>query len=898
MENRRGKFERLALCIIILIPASLVIWLVFNFVFFAIFIKGNSFLSGYNNFFNWLHSIWALFTLAAAIVIALMISYYFAIHRYIIYDDLMKRSGATGEDGALKNKKNWEKISSDHAVYGQSHKSSGIVMGITGYNARTDRKPPTVYVETESHGFIGGPTGSGKSQILNIPTIIHNSFTEDEEFYVETDYGRERRFTAPNMVIPDVKGELYQKTKEILNTNGYKIHKIDFSNSKESISWNPLTLVCERFLNKEFKEGEQLLVNVLEQVLEVKDIKGDAAFWSGGERGMAKGMVYILVLAHLAGYIKKNEVSFSSMYQLTAKLDKLLVYYNELGNLNEYPIRKKGGEKMFEGFTSFWEGDIASIGEKGHINFTNKKWKDFLKKGSYIDIYKDKDGKLILDRSMLKVISVNDNTNGLLIKFDKAIEDLEVGMKFVVRDELEAKEIVTELVSRASLSLDKSLTNAAKAAKKGDTDKLVASFMQGLVTKIEIFEENKDITQRDDLSLIDWDNEKNALFVLVPYEQKALFKIVPLFINQLYVSQIQRNRKLKREAMARKNILVWDEMPQFPAIDQFPEMIKMGRSANFQFMVSTQDIASIKTKYGRDETTTILNNCNLQIWFRQNDIETAEYVSKLAGERIQNPTMHLGTSNGVIGSINDNKKQNLTYSDARKFKTLKQTKNSKNPFAEMLITSEKGIGILKSNPQYMFGKYFDTKKKKGEDGKVKIYKYDPFVGIYQNTRKGLEFYKKWIIDNKFNPRDPAWKIRKEFKKELKNSSKTFYNEDHKASAAKLIKDTESTKNLNKLEVVSFMNNLFKQAKILADYEFAAKELTDKEKSTIKGAFAPNRFPQKTSTSLNKMNDQVYEYLKKLVKEEILEPREGNDYLAKLNIIKSKTGDGRLPKFEL
>lgn len=74
-----------------------------------------------------------------------------------------------------------------------------------------------------------------------------------------------------------------------------------------------------------------------------------------------------------------------------------------------------------------------------------------------------------------------------------------------------------------------------------------------------------------------------------------------------------------------------DEFPQLGYMDVIEKSIAIVRSANLRFWLFVQDLNQLRTTYAKWQS--ILANTRAKLYFQCNDMETAEEVSKLVGER-------------------------------------------------------------------------------------------------------------------------------------------------------------------------------------------------------------------------------------------------------------------------
>ena len=93
----------------------------------------------------------------------------------------------------------------------------------------------------ESHSIIIGSTGSGKTQIVVLPLV--ESLAKNNE----------------SMIITDPKGEIYEKTSEMLKEKGYNVVLLNFRNPQEGSGWNPVYLPYEYYKNHNGDKANELI---------------------------------------------------------------------------------------------------------------------------------------------------------------------------------------------------------------------------------------------------------------------------------------------------------------------------------------------------------------------------------------------------------------------------------------------------------------------------------------------------------------------------------------------------------------------------------------------------------------------------------------------------------------
>ena len=156
-------------------------------------------------------------------------------------------------------------------------------------------KDGQIYVDNgENHTLVLGATGSGKTQTVILPTVKvlakHNE----------------------SMVITDPKGEIYEKTSEMLRAKGYQILLLNFRDPQNGSAWNPMDLPY-----KMYKEGNQdkaieLLDDLALNILYDESNKGADPFWEKTSADYFSGLALGLFEDAKEDQININSISLVS----------------------------------------------------------------------------------------------------------------------------------------------------------------------------------------------------------------------------------------------------------------------------------------------------------------------------------------------------------------------------------------------------------------------------------------------------------------------------------------------------------------------------------------------------------------------------------------------------------
>ena len=113
----------------------------------------------------------------------------------------------------------------------------------------------------EYHSLVIGATGSGKTQTVVLPMIY--SLAKARE----------------SMIITDPKGELYEKTSNMLRSRGYQILLLNFRDPQSGNAWNPMTLPYQMYKNGNQDKAIELLDDLAMNILYDPSNKNADPFW-------------------------------------------------------------------------------------------------------------------------------------------------------------------------------------------------------------------------------------------------------------------------------------------------------------------------------------------------------------------------------------------------------------------------------------------------------------------------------------------------------------------------------------------------------------------------------------------------------------------------------------------
>ncbi len=203
-----------------------------------------------------------------------------------------------------------------------------------------------VYVDDgENHTLVIGATGSGKTQDIILPTV--HILSKHKE----------------SMVITDPKGEIYEKTSEMLKKKGYQILLLNFRDPQNGSAWNPLDLPYKMWKEGNIDKAIELLDDLALNILYDESNKNQDPFWEKSSASYFSGIAL--------GLFKD------------AKPEEI--------NINSINLVSSDGEDRFGGSTYIKEyfnmmdhTDPAYVDASGTVNAPAET------KGSVLAVFKDK----------------------------------------------------------------------------------------------------------------------------------------------------------------------------------------------------------------------------------------------------------------------------------------------------------------------------------------------------------------------------------------------------------------------------------------------------------------------------------------------------------------------------
>ncbi len=202
------------------------------------------------------------------------------------------------------------------------------------------------------------------------------------------------------------------------------------------------------------------------------------------------------------------------------------------------------------------------------------------------------------------------------------------------------------------------------------SEKNRASFISTVVTALKPYLESgiTYVMSASDFSLQEIVDKPTALFIIIPDESKTRYPLANMIISQIYSYLTFAASKTENITLDRTVYFMLDEFGNMPMIPNFESWISLSRGRNIFFLLVLQAISQLNTKYGKEETITILQNCHLQLYIGASEPGTLEYFQKLLGtytvqSRSVNHSSELVMLGDSSGQVSLAKKDLVTQSE-------------------------------------------------------------------------------------------------------------------------------------------------------------------------------------------------------------------------------------------
>ena len=220
-----------------------------------------------------------------------------------------------------------------------------------------------LYIDDRSaHSLVIGSTGCGKTQSVTLPMI------------------KLAMMAGENIVVNDVKGEIYKLTADKLSKEGYKVLVVDFDSPNYGNFWNPLDLPYRLYKSGDKDRSLELIEDLGYYIFTDKQESGDP-FWVNSTIDYFTGLTL-----YLFEHGKEEEINLNSIYAISTD-----------------GVDKKSG-------ISYFDLLINSLDKKSNIYYSlqGTLLAPNETRGSIISVFNQKIKKYITRESLCEMMSKSD----------------------------------------------------------------------------------------------------------------------------------------------------------------------------------------------------------------------------------------------------------------------------------------------------------------------------------------------------------------------------------------------------------------------------------------------------------------------------------------------------------
>lgn len=166
-----------------------------------------------------------------------------------------------------------------------------------------------------------------------------------------------------------------------------------------------------------------------------------------------------------------------------------------------------------------------------------------------------------------------------------------------------------------------------------DSEKTVASYVSTVQNGISKFSDSgiEYITSDTDFDLDKINEKPTAIFLVIPDENKARYRLANLYITQLYNYLTYMASKKENKSLERTTYFLLDEFGNMPKMPFINEWVSLCRGRNIFFLIILQSISQLEYLYTPQVSKTILQNLHFQCFLGANEVSSLEYFQKLLG---------------------------------------------------------------------------------------------------------------------------------------------------------------------------------------------------------------------------------------------------------------------------
>lgn len=447
--------------------------------------------------------------------------------------------------------------------------------------------PRKAYDEVGHHkvnGFVIQTVETGSRTFANYKDGVHcliigtTGSGKTIRFVIPTMQFLARSALRPSLIVTDPKGELYFKQSKLYQQRGYEVLTLNLREPlKRSSCWNPCHIAYE-----EYQEG-------LRQKELIK-IHSDSLDSYSGKLKLAESKS----LFHEQWY-EFNGYAFANLKSAMTEAERR-------------------------------EGSLKSKAQESISDLVQTIYAESARKAS--DPFWTKSASSLVEGLLLAMLEDSEIPNlGISAeKFNLGTVSSTLSLRV---DQLKSYFAIRDVSSNAKRKAQGPLG----APTGGTQESIISTAMADLASFAD--PDIQYITCNNDINFKDIGRKPTVVFLIIPDEKENRHIFASLFITQAYkqLVELASGDEGVNGACPHPVNFIIDEFANMPVIPGMENKITVARSRGISFMLIIQALSQLRAKYGPDVAEIIRSNCNLQVFLATNDNETAEYFSKICGEK-------------------------------------------------------------------------------------------------------------------------------------------------------------------------------------------------------------------------------------------------------------------------
>ncbi|PPE05967.1 type IV secretory system conjugative DNA transfer family protein [Williamsoniiplasma lucivorax] len=555
------------------------------------------------------------------------------------------------------------------------------------WDAKT--KQLNAVIANDVNAAVNGDTGSGKTASIIMPTIIYNAKLENK----------------PSMVINDPKGELYHKTAKELKNNGYEIKVFNLFDTTKSHSWNPLTSIFDNW-QKYLNTQQEIRKVKVGDVNEAKAMIQAHCWTSHCYTHFMLGCSECIEKLVEEQYINQSINWGIGFVQIedTTKNEATEVYFATDEEMNKWLHQR---QRIHKGETFGQISELAAIlytipDPKSEFFYSAAR--EFFEGTLQFLLAISTQFPEVVNRSNFNLKSVRKiiaNKNKFFEKISNHTSDLEKAAEIIKQlFEVEEDKISNKVINKAKELEDfielNSLIENDWQTKLADTAQTfykdpanVENWWKTMTNALQVFDniELESIICETTIQAKELITKPTVVFLIIPDTKTAYNGLVSLFVGQMYSQLISEASKRSDLRLERKILFILDEFGLMKRVEPLINAFAICRSRNINMLICFQMQSQLLETYGKNNSSSILGNCQLTYFISSQERSDYEKYSKDFG---------MTTELKRTFSSNDKDTKESTSESLEKVPLLpiEELEQLKKPLVAILLNDKKYISYL------------------------------------------------------------------------------------------------------------------------------------------------------------------------------------------------------------